>query len=108
MAQQSRTHRQLRSHVLYNSFPCFAESEYGIACKTARQIIWLRQKAAALGHTQPTSTTHVDNTTAVGLANDTLMIARSKTIDNWLRDRVPEANDKICSCSKRFTIKQKH
>ena len=58
----------------------------------ARQIVWLRIVAAALGHPQPTSPTiHVDNTTAAGLANDTLKIARSKAIDmrfHWLRDRV--------------------
>ena len=76
-----------------------AEGEYGAAYKTSRQIIWLRQVAAALGHPQPTSTTlHVDNTTSVGLANDTLKIARSKAIDmrfHWLRDRVRQDQIKV-------------
>ena len=69
-----------------------AEGEYGAAYKTARQIVWLRIVAAALGRPQPTSTTiHVVNTTAVGLANDTLKIERSEAIDmrfHWLCDRV--------------------
>ena len=57
-----------------------------------RQITWLQVVAAALGHPQQgPSTLHVDNFTAVGLANDTVKIARSKSIDmrfHWLRDRV--------------------
>ena len=57
-----------------------------------RQVTWLGFVAAALGHAQTGPTTlHVDNSTAVGLANDTLKIARSKSIDmkfHWLRDRL--------------------
>ena len=69
-----------------------SEGEYGAAYRMARQTAWLRIIAAAFGHEQPGPTTlHVDNSTAVGLANDTLKIARSKAIDmrfHWLRDRV--------------------
>ena len=56
-----------------------SEGEYGAAYKMARQTTWIRIVAAALGHPQSGPTTlHVDNSTAVGLANDTLKIARSK------------------------------
>jgi hypothetical protein len=51
----------------------------------------MRAIARALGHPQGPTTIWCDNTCAVGLSNDTLKTAKSKSIDlrfHWLRDRV--------------------
>ena len=57
----------------------------------ARQIVWLRIVAAALGHPQPTSPTiHVDNTTCVStgfvivLGKAKYVLSISQVKDNWL------------------------
>ena len=68
-----------------------AEGEYGAAYMVARHAVWMRAIARALGHPQPPTTIWCDNTCAVGLCNDTLKTARTKSIDlrfHWLRDRV--------------------
>ena len=76
-----------------------AEAEYGAAYRAGRHTVWFRVIAAALGFKQDGPTIiYVDNTTAVGLANDTLKIARTKAIDmrfHWLRDRVRQGQLKV-------------
>jgi hypothetical protein len=67
------------------------EGEYGAAYLVARNAVWIRAIATALGYPQPPTTIMVDNTCAIGLANDTLKTAKTKAIDvrfHWLRDRV--------------------
>ena len=68
-----------------------AEGEYGAAYMVARHSVWMRAISRALGHPQQKTTIWCDNTVAVGLSNDTLKIARTKSIDlrfHWLRDRI--------------------
>jgi hypothetical protein len=76
-----------------------AEAEYGAAYRAGRHAVWFRIIAAALGFKQDGPTIiYVDNTTAVGLANNTLKIARTKAIDmrfHWLRDRVRQGQLKV-------------
>jgi hypothetical protein len=76
-----------------------AEAEYGAAYRAGRHTVWFRIIAAALGFQQDGPTiVYVDNTTAVGLANNTLKIARTKAIDmrfHWLRDRVRQGQLKV-------------
>ena len=76
-----------------------AEAEYGGAYKAGRTISWVRTIAAVVNYPQQGPTDlFVDNTTAVGLANDTLKIARTKAIDmrfHWLRDRVRQGQIKV-------------
>ena len=65
----------------------------------ARNAVWMRAIARALGHPQGPTTIWCDNTCAVGLSNDALKTAKSKSIDlrfHWLRDRVRQA---------QFTVK---
>jgi hypothetical protein len=67
------------------------EGEYGAAYMVARQTVWMRAITRALGHPQGPTTIYCDNTCAVGLSNDTLKTAKTKSIDlrfHWLRDRV--------------------
>ena len=75
-----------------------AEGEYGAAYMVARHAVWMRTIANALGHPQAATTIWCDNTCAVGLCNDTLKTARTKSIDlrfHWLRDRVRQAQFKV-------------
>ena len=68
-----------------------AEGEYGAAYMVARHSVWMRAISNALRHPQGSTTIWCDNTVAVGLANDTLKIGRTKSIDlrfHWLRDRI--------------------
>ena len=77
------------------------EGEYGAAYMVARNAVWMRAIARALGYPQPPTTILVDNTCAVGLANDTIKTARTKAIDvrfHWLRDRVRQEQFNIVWC----------
>jgi hypothetical protein len=52
---------------------------------------WLRYVLDQMGYVQPPTIIVCDNTTAVGLANNTLKLKRSKFMDmrlHWIRDRV--------------------
>jgi hypothetical protein len=74
------------------------EGEYGAAYMVARNAVWIRAIARALGHPQPPTTILVDNTCAIGLANDTIKTARTKAIDvrfHWLRDRVRQEQFRV-------------
>ena len=71
------------------------EAEYGAAFTLAQRAEWARTVLAALGHPQPSTKLYTDNRCAVGLANDTVKIRRSKTIDmrfHWVRDRVRQGH----------------
>ena len=75
-----------------------AEGEYGAAYMVARHAVWMRAISLALGHPQQQTTIWCDNTVAVGLSNDTLKIARTKSIDlrfHWLRDRIRQEQFKV-------------
>ena len=68
-----------------------AEAEYAAVFKNGQCAAWLRVVLGAVGHTQPKTDLWTDNACAVGLANDTLKIKRSKSIDmryHWIRDRI--------------------
>ena len=83
-------------HVLSTIIPvvCSAvsEAEYGGVFINAKQGEWERTVLAALGHPQVLPTDiYGDNTTATGIANDTVKMKQSKAIDmrfHWVRDRV--------------------
>jgi hypothetical protein len=81
----------LMSSVLDVVTSSAGEGEYGAAYMVSRHAVWIRAIARALGHPQPPTVVWCDNTCAVGLCNDTLKTARTKSIDlrfHWLRDRV--------------------
>jgi hypothetical protein len=73
-------------------------SRYGAAYMVARNAVWMRVIARALGHPQGPTPIYCDNTCAVGLATDTLKTAKTKAIDlrfHWLRDRVRQGQFSI-------------
>lgn len=72
-----------------------SEAEYAALFCIARIGEWLRTIATALGYPQPPTLIYCDNACAVGLANDTVKLKRSKAIDmryHWVRDRVRQGH----------------
>ena len=68
-----------------------AEDEFGALFHNTKEATPLCTTLEELGHPQPTMLVLVDNSTAVGLANDTVTQQRSRAIDMhfyWIRDRV--------------------
>ena len=68
-----------------------AEAESGALFHNTKEATPLRTTLDKLGHPQPPTPVLVDNSTAVGLANDTITQRRSCAIDmhfHWIRDRV--------------------
>ena len=68
-----------------------AEAEFGALFHNTKEATPLQTTLEELGHSQPPTPVLVDNSTAVGLTNDTLTQRRSHAIDMrfyWVRDRV--------------------
>ena len=68
-----------------------AEAEFGALFHNTKEATPLRTTLEELGHPQPPTPVLVDNSTAVGLANNTVTQRRSRAIDMrfyWVRDRV--------------------
>jgi hypothetical protein len=68
-----------------------AEAELGGVFHNAKEACPLRTCLEELGHPQPPTPIQTDNSTASGIANDTVKQKRSKAIDMrfyWIRDRV--------------------
>jgi hypothetical protein len=84
--------------VIKNVVVSIAESEVGACFHNAQSGAPLRVALIDLGHTQPTTPLHTDNSTAFGIVNETIKQKRSKAMDmryHWLTDRV---------CQKQFDI----
>ena len=72
-----------------------AECEYASLYMLARIGEWLRTIARALGYPQPPTVIFCDNACAVGIANDSVKLHRTKSIDvrfHWIRDRVRQGH----------------
>ena len=70
-----------------------AEAEFGALFHNTKEATPLRTTLEELGHPQPPTPVLVDNSTAVGLANDTVTQRRSRAIDMhfyWIWDRVKQ------------------
>ena len=68
-----------------------SETEYAALYINAQHAYFERTVLEALGYRQPATTLYADNMAAVGIANDTVKLRRSKAIDmryHWIRDRV--------------------
>jgi hypothetical protein len=68
-----------------------AEAELAALFHNGKEACPLRIALEELGHIQPATPIHTDNSTAYGIANDTVKQKRSKAIDMrfyWIRDRV--------------------
>jgi Reverse transcriptase (RNA-dependent DNA polymerase) len=72
-----------------------AEAEYAACFLNAKEAEEFRNTLADLGYPQKATVIAVDNSCAVGLANDTVKQRRSKAIDmryHWVRDRVKQGH----------------
>ena len=75
-----------------------SETEYAALYINAQHAYFERTVLEALGYRQPATTLHADNMAAVGIANDTVKLRRSKAIDmryHWIRDRVRQGIFKV-------------
>ena len=75
-----------------------AEAEFGALFHNTKEATPLRTTLEELGHPQPPTPVLVDNSTAVGLANDTVTQRRSRAIDMhfyWVRDRVNQQQYRV-------------
>jgi hypothetical protein len=68
-----------------------AEAELGALYINAREVIPLRHLLLEMGHPQPPTPIQTDNSTALGVVNNTIQPKRTKAMDmrfHWLRCRV--------------------
>ena len=68
-----------------------AEAETAGVFTNMKEAVALRTALEEMGHPQPPTPIQVDNSTACGIANDTIKQRRSKAIDMrfyWVQDRV--------------------
>jgi hypothetical protein len=76
-----------------------AEAEYAALFYAGQIASGLRTILIALGYPQPATIMLSDNACAVGLANDTVKMRRSKSIDmrfHWVKDRVKQLQFQVC------------
>ena len=74
-----------------NAVASIAEGEYAAGFMIGQKVIHHRYINEALGYPQPPTTLFGDNTTAIGIANDTMKQKHSKAFDkalHWNRDQV--------------------
>jgi hypothetical protein len=79
------------ARILKNIMASAAEVEIAATFMNGQEAVPIRVTLVELGHPQPPTPMMVDNTTAVGFANDTIKQKRSKAIDMrfyWVKDRV--------------------
>jgi hypothetical protein len=79
--------------IMGNVLGSAAEAEIGAAYINAQESVPIRTTLEEMGHPQPPTPLQVDNTTAVGFANNTIKQKRSKAIDMryyWLQDRTAQ------------------
>jgi hypothetical protein len=75
-----------------------AEAEIGGLFVNLKEALVLRQTLKDLGYPQPTTSIQTDNSTAAGLANNTIKQNKSRHIDmryHWIRDRVVQGQFNI-------------
>ena len=75
-----------------------AEAEMLALFMNAQELIPLRLCLDEMGHKQPPTTMKTDNSTAMGIANETIKQKRSKSMDmriHWVRDRIKQNQFKI-------------
>jgi hypothetical protein len=73
-----------------NVVASIAEGEYCSQFLTGQTAYWHRVILERMGYPQPSTILYGDNTTAIGIANDSIKVKKSKAMDNkmhWIQDR---------------------
>jgi hypothetical protein len=81
------------STIIRNVMSSAAEAELAALFTNAKEATVLRTTLTEMGHPQPVTPIQVDNSTADGIANETVKQQRSKAIDMrfyWIRDRIAQ------------------
>ena len=81
----------VHSHIMREIVSSAAEAKLGGLFHNSKEAVPMRITLEELGHPQPPTTIITDNSTATGIANDTVKQKRSKAMDMryyWVRDRV--------------------
>jgi hypothetical protein len=75
-----------------------SEAEYGALFISGQLGVWLRTILHALGYPQPPTIILCDNDCAVGIANNTVKLKKSKAVDmryHWIRDRISQLQFRV-------------
>ena len=83
------------TNVIHTVVTSAAEAEYAALYMNAKTATPLRHALIEMGHKQPPTPIQSDNTTAVGLANDTIKQRFSKALDMrwyWIKDQIKLRN----------------
>jgi hypothetical protein len=75
-----------------------AEAELGALFLDAKEGVYLRQILTKMGHPQPRTPTHTNNTTAEGVINNKIQSKQVKAMDmrcHWLRNREAQGRFQI-------------
>lgn len=86
------------SKIMTEVLSSAAEAEVGATFYNGKEACTIRTALIEMGHPQPATTIVTDNSTAEGLANDTITQRRSKAIDMrfyWIRDRTRQGQFRI-------------
>lgn len=78
-------------HIMREVVSSAAEAELGALFYNGKEACPIRTALEELGHPQPATPIITDNSTATGIANETVKQKRSKAVDMrfyWIRDRV--------------------
>ncbi|KAI2490112.1 Reverse transcriptase (RNA-dependent DNA polymerase) [Fragilaria crotonensis] len=85
-------------HIMREVLSSAAEAELGALFHNGKEACPLRIALEEMGHPQPATPMATDNSTASGIATDTVKQKRSKAIDMrfyWIRDRVRQGQFQI-------------
>ena len=80
-------------HIMREVLSSAAEAELGALFHNCKEACAIRILLKELGHAQPPTIVITDNSTAAGIANDTVKQKRTKAMDmrfHWVRDRVSQ------------------
>jgi hypothetical protein len=81
------------SHILRNVMASAAEAEFGGLFYNGQEACPIRQALLDMGHPQPATPMKSNNSTAYGIANDTVKQRKSKAMDirfYWIRCRLKQ------------------
>jgi len=87
---QSNGPIQSNSSVMKSVYDAAGEAETAVLFKCAQDMVPLRNALNEMGWPQPRSPIQVNNSTAEGFANNTIIIKRMRALEmrlNWLKDR---------------------
>jgi len=85
-------------HIMREVLSSAAEAELGALFHNGKEACPLRIALHEMGHPQPATPIATDNSTACGIATDTVKQRRSKAIDMrfyWIRDRVRQGHFQV-------------